>query len=158
MAQLQFAKEGILLKVLQDIGDNDARTQSVELAGSVVWKAKSVSLTTSLADALLSNTKVTALNLSDTNLVDSALISLAEAIKFNGTLYDLKLANNKVGRTGLVHLAGCLATNTGLMTLDLLGHRINSEVASAFVEMFKVSAPRHVHPAPAPPPPIMCVL
>lgn len=54
-------------------------------------------------------------------------------------LFDLKLAHNKIGRTGLVHLGKCLATNTGLMSLDLLGHRINSEVASAFVEAFKTN-------------------
>ena len=48
-----------MLKVLQDVEENDNRTQALELAGSIVWKAKSVALTTSLADALLYNTKVT---------------------------------------------------------------------------------------------------
>ena len=51
-------------------------------------------------------------------------------------LFDLNLSYNKFARTGLLHLAKCLTSNTGLISLDLLGHRINSEVASAFVEMF----------------------
>ena len=36
-----------------------------------------------------------------------------------------------------MHLAKCLSSNTGLISLELLGHRINSEVAAAFVEMFQ---------------------
>lgn len=43
-------------------------------------------------------------------------------------LFDLALADNKFGRTGLIYLAKNLTTNTGLFSLDLLGHRINSEV------------------------------
>ena len=36
----------------------------------------------------------------------------------------------------MIHLAKCLQDNTGLLSLDLLGHRINSEVAAAFVTAF----------------------
>ena len=38
-----------------------------------------------------------------------------------------------------MHLAGCLKTNVGLSSLELLGHRINSEVAAAFVDMFQTN-------------------
>ena len=38
-----------------------------------------------------------------------------------------------------MHLAKCLHSNTGLISLDLLGHRINSEVAAAFVEMLQTN-------------------
>ena len=104
MASLQFAKESILLKAIQDVADNDKRTQELELTGSTVWKSKSVMLTASLADALLNNTKLTALNLSECNVGDGALCKLADAIQHNATLYDLNLARNKLGRPGLVHL------------------------------------------------------
>ena len=93
----------------------------------------------SLADALLQNTKVTALNLSDCNIGDKGLCSLADSIRENGTLFELNLSHNKFARTGLTHLAKALHANTGLLSLDLLGHRINSEVAVAFVEMFAVN-------------------
>ena len=139
MASLQFAKESILLKAIQDVADNDKRTQSLELSGSTVWKAKSAVLTASLSDALLGNMRLTALNLSDCNVGDNALFKLADAIRHNATLYDLNLANNKLGRPGMTHLAECLADNSGLMTLDLTGHRINSEVAVAFVDMLRVN-------------------
>jgi hypothetical protein len=139
MASLMYAKESKLLAVIKDVEDNDKRTQSLELTGSVVWKGKSSALTASLSDALLNNTKVTSLNLSECNLGDGALIALANSIQFNATLFDFNLSHNKLGRPGLTHLAKCLTTNVGLMNLDLIGHRINSEVASAFVDMFRVN-------------------
>lgn len=86
MASLQYAKESILLKVLQDVADDDKRTQTLELMSSSVWKGKSAALTASLADALLMNTKVTALNMSDCNIGDQGLISLSDSIKDNTTV------------------------------------------------------------------------
>ena len=139
MGSLQYAKETILMKVIQDVADNDKRTQTLELMSSVVWKGKSAALTASLADALLVNTKVTALNLSDCNIGDNGLISLADSIKDNLTLYDLNISYNKFARTGLQHLAKCLTANKGLLNLEILGHRINSEVAASFVEMLQTN-------------------
>ena len=110
------------------MADNDKRTQSLELGGSVTWQAKSAVMTASLADALQGNTKLTALNLSGCNVGDSACGKLADAIAFNSTLFELDLSDNKLGRPGLVALAKALATNTGLIQLDLTGHRINSDV------------------------------
>ena len=54
-------------------------------------------------------------------------------------LYELNLSHNKFARPGLMRLAKCLASNSGLITLDLTGHRINSEVAVAFVEAFQTN-------------------
>ena len=140
MASLMYAKESILLKgvctaamtpkparahdnnhlsrtlvhfystVLQDVADNDKRTQTLELSGSNIWKGKSAALTASLADALLNNSKLTALNMSDCNLGDKALMSLDDSLKYNSTLFDLNLSHNKLGRPGLQHLASCLTT------------------------------------------------
>jgi hypothetical protein len=139
MGSLQYAKESILTKTIQDIAENDKRTQTLDVMGSAVWKGKSVALTGSLSDALLNNTKLTALNLSQCNLGDGAVCKLADAIQYNNTLFELDLSNNKLGRPGLTHLAKCLTDNTGLINLDLIGHRINSEVAAAFVEMFQTN-------------------
>ena len=98
------------------------------------------SLTQNLADALLNNTKVTDLNLSDCNIQDGALKQLADAIQFNSTLFKLNISyNKKIERPGMIHLAQRLATNVGLMKLEAEGIRINSEVANAFMEMLKVN-------------------
>ena len=138
MASMQYAKEAIILAELVKIAENDKRTQSLELGGSVNFQAKSLMLSANLADALRENTKLTALNLSSCNLGDSALTKIAESIKHNSTLYELDLSDNKKsGRPGLIALGNALATNTGLITLNLIGHRIQSEVCVAFQEAFK---------------------
>ena len=139
MANLQYAKESIVLEALKLVAENDKRTQSLELGGSVVFKAKSVALGQSLADALHANTKLTALNLSSCNLSDSAIEKLSAPLSHNTTLYDLNLADNKIGRPGLTAIARALMTNKGLITLNLLGHRVNSEVCAAFVNAFTVN-------------------
>ena len=94
MASLQFAKETVLLTQIKLVADNDKRTQALELSGAVSWQAKSATLTASLADALMVNTKLTALNLSRCNLGDGALTKLAEALRHNATLFDLDLSDN----------------------------------------------------------------
>ena len=83
MANLQYAKESIVLEALKLVAENDKRTQSLELGGSVVFKAKSVALGQSLADALHANTKLTALNLSSCNLSDSAIEKLSAPLSHN---------------------------------------------------------------------------
>ena len=100
MANLQYAKESIVLEALKLVPRTTSRTNA-ELGGSVAFKAKSVALGQSLADALHANTKLTALNLSSCNLSDSAIEKLAMPVQANTSLYDLNLADNKIGRPGL---------------------------------------------------------
>ena len=125
-ASLQYAKESILLKTLEDVAENDKRTQTLELTSSVVWKGKSAVLTSSLADAMMNNTKVTALNLCDCNVGDAGLCSLADAIKENGTLFELNLSHNKFARTGLTHLAKCCLLYTSPSPRDKRQSRMPS--------------------------------
>ena len=125
---LQFAKETVLLSTIKLVAENDKRTQSLDLSGAVTWQAKSAALTASLSDALMANTKLTALNLSRCNIGDVAAGKLAEALKHNATLFELDLSDNKLGRPGLITLASALSTNVGLEKLVLTGHRINSDV------------------------------
>ena len=70
---LSHAKEAVVLAHLKKVAENDRRTQSLELAGSQVFQAKSAALSSSLADALLHNTRLTALNLSSCNLGDAPI-------------------------------------------------------------------------------------
>ena len=64
---------------------------------------------------------------------------IIDILKHNSTLTSLDISHNKLGRPSLTHFAKCLTDNTGLISVDLTGHRINSEVAIAFVEAFKTN-------------------
>ena len=145
MASLQFAKDSVILEAIKAVSENDRRTQALELGGSVSFMAKSVVLSTSLADALHNNTCLTSLNLSSCNLGDGAMSKLAQPLKHNRTLFELNLANNKLGRPGMITLAGALAVNKGLMTLNLEGHRINSEVIMLTTHAQCWDQPDHTH-------------
>ena len=136
MASLMYAKEATILSTLKDLEENHRRTQDVNLMGSNVWKAKSVAMTANLVDAMVPNTKLTSLNMSDCMLNDACLSKLSEMLAHNATLFHLHLANNKFSRPGLLELGKALGTNTGLISLDLSGHRINSEVCSAFLTAY----------------------
>eukprot|EP00965_Chrysotila_dentata_P198351 6178734-Pleurochrysis_carterae.AAC.1 len=125
---LQHAKESKILAVIKDVAENDRRTQSLDLASSTTFQAKSMALTSSLADALLNNTRLTALNLSRCNIGDAAIKLFAESIKGNATLFELDLSHNKLGRPGLIALAEAISSNVGLISINLIGHRVNSEV------------------------------
>jgi len=136
MASMQFAKERDVVAALQKLAENDRFTQALELGSAVAFQAKSVALGSSLADALVGNTKLTALNLSNCNLGDAAFQRLAEPLKGNATLYDLNLSENKASRPGLVAIGEALAENTGLIKLQMLGMRVNSDVCNAFSNAF----------------------
>ena len=133
---LMYAKESAIMSILKDVEEDHKRTQEMNLGGSNVWKSKSVQMTNNLCDALQTNTRLTALNLSACMLNDACLETLSKTLAHNSTIFDLNLADNKFTRPGLISLATGLTTNTGLITLNLSGHRINSEVCSAFLTMY----------------------
>ena len=133
---LMYAKESAIMSILKDVEEDHKRTQEMNLGGSNVWKSKSVQMTNNLCDALQTNTRLTALNLSACMLNDACLETLSKTLAHNSTIFDLNLADNKFTRPGLISLATGLSTNTGLITLNLSGHRINSEVCSAFLTMY----------------------
>ena len=136
---LMYAKDSVIMSILKDVEENHKRTQEMNLAGSNVWKSKSVQMTNNLADALLSNTRLTSLNLSACMLNDACLVTLSTMLAHNSTIFHLDLADNKFTRPGLQQLATGLTTNTGLLTLNLSGHRINSEVCAAFLTMYNTN-------------------
>ena len=133
---LMYAKESAIMSILKDVEEDHKRTQEMNLGGSNVWKSKSVQMTNNLCDALQTNTRLTALNLSACMLNDACLVTLSTMLAHNSTIFDLNLADNKFTRPGLISLATGISTNTGLITLNLSGHRINSEVCSAFLTMY----------------------
>ena len=134
---LQYAKEAIVLAALKDVEEDQKHLQEINLQSSGVWKAKSLALTQQLADCLLANTKLTALNLTDCGLNDQALTKLSEVLGHNHSLFHLNLSLNKFGRPGLLDLGRALPSNSGLISLELSGIRVNGEVCAAFLEAFE---------------------
>tara|TARA_B100000767_G_C19385000_1_gene377519 strand:- start:219 stop:374 length:156 start_codon:yes stop_codon:yes gene_type:complete len=46
---LMYAKDSVIVSILKDVEENHKRTQEMNLAGSNVWKSKSVQMTNNLA-------------------------------------------------------------------------------------------------------------
>ena len=91
---LQYAKESIVLSALKDVEENQKHMQEVNLSSSIVWKGKSLEMTTKLAAILIQNTRLTALNLTDCNIHDNRAV-------------------------GIMLLAGALLSGTGVSFLHL---------------------------------------
>ena len=136
---LMYAKESIVLSALKDIEENQKHMQDVNLQSSNVWKAKSLQMTTQLAEVLYNNSKLTSLNLQDCNINDAGLIKLTETLAHNATLFHINLSINKFARAGLLELGTAMKTNTGLISLELSGIRINGEVCAHMMEAFEVN-------------------
>ena len=136
---LQYAKESIVLGALKDLEENQKHLQDVNLHSSIVWKGKSLEMTTKLSEVLRINSKLTALNLVDCNINDAGLSQLASALATNTTLFHLNLSMNKFGRPSLLELGKAMVTNTGLISLELSGARVDGAVCACFIEAFEAN-------------------
>ena len=136
---LQYAKESIVVSALKDLEENQKHLQDVNLHSSVVWKGKSLEMTTRLSEVLINNSKLTALNLCDCNINDAGLSKLAATLATNAHLFHLNLSMNKFGRPALLELGKALLTNTGLISLELSGIRVDGAVCACFIEAFEVN-------------------
>jgi len=133
---LQHAKASKVLELLKKLDENDRRTQAIDLSGSTVFREKSVKMCSSLADTLTRNSRLTSLNLSNCSIGDVSAKQLAAALRDNATLFDLNLSYNKLGRPGLIDIGKALATNVGLKSISLANHRVDSSVATVYVQAF----------------------
>ena len=136
---LQYAKESIVLSALKDIEENQKHMQEVNLHSSVVWKGKSLEMTTRLSEVMVNNSKLTSINMTDCNINDAGLTKLAATLSINATLFHLNLSNNKFGRPALLELGKSLRSNTGLMSLELSGIRVDGAVCACFIETFEAN-------------------
>lgn len=125
-----------MLSALKDIEENQKHMQSANLQSSIVWKGKSLELTTKLSEVLRVNSKLTELNLVDCSVNDAGLSKLAATLTTNASLFHLNLSNNKFGRPALLELGKALVTNTGLISLELSGIRVDGSVCACFIEAF----------------------
>ena len=93
---LQYAKESIVVNALKDIEENQKYMQDINLQSSIVWKGKSLEMTTRLSAALANNNRLTALNLVDCNINDVSVAPLLTALASNASLFHLNLSNNNL--------------------------------------------------------------
>ena len=84
-----------------------------------------------MARALKINQSLVVLNLSATELDDSAAVALSDSLMYNATLTDLNISNNLVTELGCCALADSLQYNPIVRCLNLAGNRIKDEGAVA---------------------------
>ena len=80
------------------------------------------------------DTQLTVLNLQNTSISSSCVITLAEALQSNRTLQRLDLSENEIGYLGAAALAQALKKNQTLTHLQLSGNKIGDSGAKEFVE------------------------
>ena len=83
---LMYAKESIVLSALKDIEENQKHMQDVNLQSSNVWKAKSLQMTTQLAEVLYNNSKLTSLNLQMNKISAQEAKVMAEGLKLSASV------------------------------------------------------------------------
>uniref|UniRef100_A0A663LQ90 NLR family CARD domain containing 3 n=1 Tax=Athene cunicularia TaxID=194338 RepID=A0A663LQ90_ATHCN len=86
---------------------------------------------TFLAEALLTNHRLTTLHLQKNAIGAHGARKIAEALKQNCTLKELTLSSNSVGDNGSVALAEALKVNHSLQNLDLQSNSISSAGVTA---------------------------
>ena len=89
------------------------------------------------AKALITNTTLTELNLSDNKISDEGGKALAEALKINTTLTTLIILKNFISNEGAKAIAEVLKTNTTLTKIDLGENHIGVEGVDALVNALK---------------------
>ncbi|OAQ25531.1 RNI-like protein [Linnemannia elongata AG-77] len=93
-----------------------------------------------LADALKTNSTLTALDLQDNKIGSREAQIIAEALKTNAKLITLHLGNNMIGDNGAQSLCVALKINSTLTTLDLKGNLIRDVGALALSEALKTNS------------------
>ncbi|KAG0253244.1 hypothetical protein BGZ95_006382, partial [Linnemannia exigua] len=93
-----------------------------------------------LADALKTNSTLTALDLQDNKIGSREAQIISEALKTNSTLITLHLGNNMIGDNGAQSLSMALKINSTLATLDLKGNSIRDVGAKALSEALKTNS------------------
>jgi Ran GTPase-activating protein (RanGAP) involved in mRNA processing and transport len=91
------------------------------------------------AEALGSNTKITAVILADIGMGDVDATALAVAFQVNTAIANADLSRNDIGAAGAASLATALATNSAIKILDLSYNSVGRIGAAALAEVFKTN-------------------
>ncbi|XP_069070535.1 leucine-rich repeat-containing protein 74B isoform X1 [Pleurodeles waltl] len=87
-----------------------------------------------LSLALVTNTFIVKLNLSDNSLEGEGAAAIAEMLKDNCYITEIDLSSNRLGFKGARVLSAMLFENTSLRKLNLSGNGFNDQMASFFAE------------------------
>lgn len=107
-------------KALEAIQSNDPAHKSISLAGSSSFQMNPSKYASSIAEALLTNTSVTDLDLSNCGIPTSNAHDFAEVLKKNKTLKVLNLSKNKISSEGIEEILASLKENSSLVEINLL--------------------------------------
>jgi Ran GTPase-activating protein (RanGAP) involved in mRNA processing and transport len=97
-------------------------------------------LSKELADALIKDSNLTKLNLSNTRSGQILVKAFAEALKENKTLIELDISSNLIGNEGATALADALKTNSTLTTLIIYNNKISDDGAKALADALKTNS------------------
>ncbi|XP_074062667.1 leucine-rich repeat-containing protein 74B isoform X3 [Macrotis lagotis] len=92
-----------------------------------------------LASALMTNTSITKLNLSDNWLNEEGAAAIAGMLKENCFITDLDLSDNKVGAKGAKPLCAALKVNTSVRRLRISGSELGTQAAKDIAEALMVN-------------------
>lgn len=89
-----------------------------------------------LSEALMFNTNLVHLNISNNNIGDKGLECILEALKVNTTLIWLDISDNEITKNSIEKLTETLKYNTSLTTLDISINSIGIEGLDILVNLF----------------------
>ena len=92
-----------------------------------------------ICDALIWNTGLLSIDLSETLITDESGKSFAEVIEMNKTLQKLILNNNQISDESFTPIAKALTKNSTLTQLSLRSNEINDDSAQAIIEALQLN-------------------
>lgn len=99
-----------------------------------------------LCQAMIGNTTVKKLNLSNNVIGDVGACCLADLLTANTTVTDVILRRNSIGNRGAQKLGNVLRSNTSIKVLDLGDNMLDNEGVEAYSDMLRVNhTVRHIY-------------
>uniref|UniRef100_A0A8C0BUG6 NLR family CARD domain containing 3 n=1 Tax=Buteo japonicus TaxID=224669 RepID=A0A8C0BUG6_9AVES len=93
-----------------------------------------------IADALKQNCSLKELTLSSNSVGDNGSVALAEALKVNHSLQNLDLQSNSISSAGVTALTAALSSNKGLINLNLRENSISKEGGPAIARALRTNS------------------
>ncbi|KFO71219.1 Protein NLRC3, partial [Cuculus canorus] len=93
-----------------------------------------------IAEALKQNCSLKELILSSNSVGDNGSVALAEALKVNHSLQSLDLQSNSISSAGVTALTAALCSNKGLLNLNLRENSISKEAGPAIAHALRTNS------------------
>uniref|UniRef100_A0A663FCJ1 NLR family CARD domain containing 3 n=1 Tax=Aquila chrysaetos chrysaetos TaxID=223781 RepID=A0A663FCJ1_AQUCH len=93
-----------------------------------------------IAEALKQNCSLKELTLSSNSVGDNGSVALAEALKVNHSLQSLDLQSNSISSAGVTALTAALSSNKGLINLNLRENSISKEGGPAIARALRTNS------------------